>query len=44
MKNSSPFPSLYEEIIYKSRYARWIEAESRRENWDETVTRLVDYF
>lgn len=40
----SPFPSVYEEFIYKSRYARWIEEESRRENWDETVTRLVDFY
>ena len=40
----NPFPSLYEEFIYKSRYARWREEDKRRENWDETVTRLVDYF
>lgn len=44
MKNSSPFPSIFEEFIYKSRYARWIEKENRRENWDETVRRLVDYY
>lgn len=41
---SSPFPSVYEEFIYKSRYARWLEKENRRENWDETVNRLVDYY
>lgn len=41
---TSPFPSLYEEIIYKSRYARWLEDEGRRENWDETVRRLINYF
>lgn len=41
---SSPFPSLYEEFIYKSRYARWLDTEKRRENWDETVKRLVDYY
>ena len=40
----SPFPSSYEEFIYKSRYARWIEDENRRENWDETVERLVEYY
>lgn len=40
----SPFPSVYEEFIYKSRYARWLESENRRENWDETVKRLVDYY
>lgn len=41
---SNPFPSIYEEFIYKSRYARWLESEKRRENWDETVKRLVDYY
>lgn len=40
----NPFPSVYEEVIFKSRYAKWVEAEKRRENWDETVTRLVDYY
>src|SRR3546814_4489875 len=40
----SPFPSVYEEFIYKSRYARWREEDNRRENWDETVKRLVDYY
>lgn len=41
---NSPFPSLYEEFIYKSRYARWLEAENRRESWDETVDRLMQYY
>lgn len=40
----SPFPSLYEEFIYKSRYSRWLEKEGRREEWGETVTRLMDYY
>ena len=43
-KNSSPFPSSYEEFIYKSRYAKWIEEEGRREEWPETVDRLVSYY
>ena len=43
-KNSSPFPSSYEEFIYKSRYAKWIEEEGRREEWPETVDRLVNYY
>lgn len=42
--NQNPFPSLYEEFIYKSRYARWLEAENRRESWDETVDRLMQYY
>lgn len=41
---TNPFPSSYEEFIYKSRYARWLEDQNRRENWDETVQRLVDYY
>lgn len=41
---SSPFPSVYEEFIYKSRYARWLEDEKRRENWSETVDRLMIHY
>lgn len=44
LKTNNPFPSEYEEFIYKSRYARWREEDGRRENWDETVSRLVDYY
>lgn len=40
----NPFPSAYSEMIYKSRYARWLEEEKRREDWPETVRRLVDYY
>lgn len=40
----NPFATQYQEVIYKSRYARWIEEEKRRENWDETVERLVSYY
>lgn len=40
----NPFPSFYEEFIYKSRYARFIDSEKRRENWDETVNRYINYF
>lgn len=42
--NKSPFPSSYEEFIHKSRYARWLSKEGRREDWNETVKRLVDYY
>jgi ribonucleoside-triphosphate reductase (thioredoxin) len=44
MTKDNPFPSQYEEFIFKSRYAKWIESENRRENWGETVTRLLDYY
>ena len=41
---NNPFPSYYEEVIYKTRYARWNEEANRREHWDETVHRLVCYY
>lgn len=40
----NPFPTFYQEFIYKSRYARWIEEKGRRENWDETINRYLDFF
>jgi len=36
--------SNYQTIIAMSRYARWMEGESRREIWEETVTRLLDFY
>lgn len=33
----------YQTFIYKSRYARWLDVEGRRENWDETVGRYLSY-
>lgn len=44
MQLTNPFPSYYEEFIFTSRYARWLETEKRRETWFETVTRLVNYY
>lgn len=38
------FQTPYQEVIFKSRYARWLDHEKRRENWGETVTRLIDYY
>jgi ribonucleoside-triphosphate reductase len=37
-------PSLYQEFIAKSKYARWIDEENRRESWPETVARYFDFF
>ena len=34
----------YQQYIHQSRYARWNEAEGRRETWDETVARFVGYW
>jgi len=33
----------YQEYIHRSRYAKFIDAEKRRENWGETVSRYVNY-
>ena len=34
-------PTDYQSFIHTSRYARWLEDEGRRENWDETVQRYI---
>ena len=34
----------YQEYIHKSRYARYLPKENRRESWAETVSRYVNYF
>ncbi len=36
--------SPYQQYIHKSRYARWVPELNRRENWDETVHRYIDFF
>ena len=41
MNNMLPTP--YQQFIHKSRYARWLETEQRRENWDETVDRYMRF-
>ena len=40
---SNMLPTPYQQFIHKSRYARWIEDEQRRENWDETVSRYINF-
>ena len=40
---SNMLPTSYQEFIHKSRYARWMEDEGRRENWGETVSRYVNF-
>lgn len=32
----------YQEFVAKSRYARWLPEENRRETWDETCARFVN--
>ena len=34
----------YQQFIHKSRYARWMKEEGRRETWEETVQRYVDFW
>ncbi len=34
----------YENFIFKSRYAKWVPEQKRRETWGETVGRYVDFF
>ena len=37
-------PTLYQQYIHLSRYARWLPEENRRETWPETVNRYFDFF
>lgn len=34
----------YQRFIHASRYARWRDDLGRRETWEETVTRLIEYY
>jgi ribonucleoside-diphosphate reductase alpha chain len=34
---------LYQQYIHKSRYARYLEDQNRREHWSETVARYIDF-
>jgi len=34
----------YQQFIYKSRYAKWLDSEGRRENWEETVARYIEFW
>ena len=39
---SNYLPTDYQTFIHKSRYARWLDKENRRETWPETVSRYMD--
>ena len=39
---SNLLPTPYQQFIAKSRYARWLQDENRRENWSETVGRYME--
>ena len=34
----------YQQFIHKSRYARWLPEQKRRETWAETVNRYVAFW
>jgi ribonucleoside-diphosphate reductase alpha chain len=38
-----PFANLLSRFVYKRTYSRWREDLGRRENWDETVDRYVNF-
>ena len=44
MSTNNSLPTVYQQYIHKSRYARWIWEENRRESWNETVTRYFNFF
>lgn len=44
MSNNNYFPTLYQDYIHKSRYARWLPEKGRRETWPETIARYFDFF
>lgn len=44
MQHTASLPTPLQDYVHKSRYARWIEKDQRRETWPETVQRYVDYF
>lgn len=37
-------PSLYQQLIHLSRYARYDDDKGRRETWEETVERYIKFF
>ena len=39
-----PLPTEYQSFIHLSRYARWNYALKRRESWEETVDRFINFF
>lgn len=43
MTNSNGLPTLLQQYIHLSRYARWLPNEHRRETWEETVDRYVTF-
>jgi len=40
---SEGLPSDYQQYIATSRYARWRPEDGRRETWEETVSRYINF-
>lgn len=38
------FPTDLQTYVHRSRYARWLDDAGRRETWEETVTRYVNFW
>lgn len=43
MSDSNYLPTIYQQVIAKSRYSRWRDDLGRRETWEETVDRYIHY-
>lgn len=41
---SNHLPTLMQQYIHLSRYARWLNDQNRRETWEETVNRYLSFF
>lgn len=44
MKTSEKDMDNYQKYIHKSRYARYLDEQHRREDWNETVGRLINFY
>lgn len=42
-RNPGLFPNLLSQFVYTRTYSRWVPELGRRETWDETVNRYVDF-
>lgn len=44
MTATHTLPTPYQQFIHLSRYSRWKDEEGRRETWEETVSRYINFF
>lgn len=43
MTSNHALPTVYQQFIHQTRYAKWLEDGNRRETWDETVDRYTSF-